>query len=134
MAATDDRSALVHLLTEAVPYEDYDYIDGLVHPEVVLPEMPGGGQGVEGYKQGLRAYAAAMEHESITAEDVVADGDKVAVRLVVKGRHTGPLMGVPPTGKAFTVDQMIIAQFRDGLIVRFWNVADRLSLARQLAA
>ena len=128
----DDRVALVRLLTEAVPAGDEGYVDAVVDPGVVLPELPGGGQGREGYKAGLRAYAAGVTYSSIAAEDVVADGDKIAARLVVRGTHTGELLGIAATNREFQIDQVVVAQFRDGRVVRFWNVADRLSLLHQL--
>jgi predicted ester cyclase len=134
MIATSSRDKLIRLLTDAVPHLDEAYINEVVDPDVVLPEMPGGGQGLAGYKNGLRLYATVFDHESVTAEDVVEDGDKFAVRLRVRGRHIGEVMGVPASGRSFEIQHVMIVEFRDGKVVRFWNVADRMALLRQVTA
>lgn len=62
----------------------------------------------------------------------VVDGDKIAYSYRVQGTHTGVLMGMPPTGKAFTAHGMQIDRVENGKIVESWNVVDRLGLMQQL--
>jgi predicted ester cyclase len=132
MSSGDNRDTLIRLLEEAGPALDFDYIDQVVHPDVVLPEhLPGGGQGREALKEGLRAYADGFEGTT-RVQDAIVDGDKVAVRIVTKAKHTGELFGIPATGRDFHVDEIMIAEFRDGKVVRFSRVADLYSLMQQL--
>jgi DNA-binding MarR family transcriptional regulator len=70
----------------------------------------------------------------VTAEDVIAEGDKVVVRNSVTGTHQGEYMGVPPTGRSVTYDEIFIARFSDGRIAETWGVVDVLSQMRQLGA
>jgi predicted ester cyclase len=130
--STSNSDTLVRLLTDAVRHGDFAYIDDVVDPDVVLPEMPGAGQGRDGYKEGLRLYGNGVTYHSITAANVVEEGDTVVAHVVVNGKHTGPLMGIEATGIDFEIEQMVIAKFHSGKIVQFWNVADRLSLVSQL--
>ena len=62
-----------------------------------------------------------------------------AVSDLVRGvaRHYYPglyLFGRPGTGKTFEIEEIMIAQFRDGKISRIWRVADVHSMLRQLGA
>lgn len=55
--------------------------------------------GLEQYKQLLAMYFAAFPDLHITIEDMIAEGDRVVLRLTARGTHRGPFMGIPPTGK-----------------------------------
>ena len=65
-------------------------------------------------------------------EDVIAEGEKVLVRLRVKGTHGGELMGVPATGKAIDIGVLDLFQFRDGVLIEHWAQLDNLGLLRQI--
>ena len=65
-------------------------------------------------------------------EDFVAEGEKVLVRLRVKGTHDGELMGVPATGKAIDIGVLDLFQFRDGVLIEHWALLDNLGLLRQI--
>jgi predicted ester cyclase len=60
------------------------------------------------------------------------DGDKVVTRLSGRGRHTGPLLGAAPTGKALTWTAISIARFENGRVAEEWVEFDMLSLLQQL--
>ena len=65
-------------------------------------------------------------------EDVIAEGEKVLVRLRVKGTHGGDLMGVPATGKPIDIAVLDLFQFQDGKLVEHWALLDNLGLLRQI--
>ena len=69
-------------------------------------------------------------------EDVVAEGDKVAIRLSVHGTHTGPgaFFGIPPSGKLFEIRQMRLARFTAGQMTDSWAVIDMPGWMQQLGA
>ena len=46
-------------------------------------------------------------------EDVVAEGDRVAVRVRVSGTHRGEMMGLPPTGKRIATSGIELFRFED---------------------
>lgn len=70
-----------------------------------------------------------------TVEDIVAEGDRVAVYLTVGARHTGPLtMGdreLAPTGESYEVPQFLVHRFEDGKIAETWLLADVMGIAEQ---
>jgi predicted ester cyclase len=65
---------------------------------------------------------------------MVAEGDKVAVRLNVTGTHKGEFQGIPPTGKKLSLDEMGFITIIDGKITEGWISADTMRLMQQIAA
>jgi hypothetical protein len=54
------------------------------------------------------------------------------VRLTMSGTHEGPLMGMPPTGRAVRQDHMHFVRYRDGKAVEHWGVRDDLGMMQQM--
>jgi predicted ester cyclase len=88
----------------------------------------------EQLKHHIALFEAAFPGYSLTAEDMIAEGDKVVVRTTFRGTHNGDFMGIPPTGKQVTIPVMLIYRIADDKIVQHWMQADSLSLLQQLGA
>src|SRR5713101_5503546 len=67
------------------------------------PASPGSELGSEGFKQLVTLFRAAFPDVYLTIEDMIAEGDKVVVRWIAHGTHSGELRGIGPTGKQITV-------------------------------
>ncbi len=67
-------------------------------------------------------------------EDVIAEGDKVVVRVAGTGTHQGEFQGIPPTGRRVTANGMGIGRIVGGRIVEAWAAYDALGLMQQLGA
>jgi predicted ester cyclase len=65
---------------------------------------------------------------------MIAEGDKVVTRNSVTGTHRGEYMGIPPTGKSVTYNEIFIFRFRNGRVAESWGVVDVLLQMRQLGA
>jgi predicted ester cyclase len=63
---------------------------------------------------------------------MIADGDRVAVRLTITGVHTGPLQGIPPTGRTVTIGSINFFRFEGGAIAEQWVDYDALGMMQQL--
>jgi SnoaL-like polyketide cyclase len=70
----------------------------------------------------------------VTVEDLIAEGDKVVCRNVVTGTHQGEYLGLPPTGRPVTYNEIFIFRFEGGRIAETWGVVDLLAQLRQLGA
>jgi predicted ester cyclase len=68
----------------------------------------------------------------LTIEDLIAEGDKVVSRNSVTGTHRGEYMGLPPTGKSVTYNEIFIVRFANDRIAETWGVVDVLSQMKQL--
>jgi steroid delta-isomerase-like uncharacterized protein len=76
----------------------------------------------------------ALPDLRVVVEEMIAEGDKVAIRIAVNGTHTGYAFGVRPTGKAVAFSGIIMANILNGKISQAWNSLDQLSLLRQIGA
>jgi predicted ester cyclase len=86
----------------------------------------------EELKQHIAMYEASFPGYWIEADDLIAEGDRVALRGKVRGVHKGALMGIPPTGREISLPLFIMYRLAGGKIVQHWMVVDTLELLRQL--
>ena len=87
-----------------------------------------------GHKQLLDTIMKAFPDLHHDIKDMVAEGDKVAVRLNVTGTHKGEFQGKPPTGRKLSLDEMAFLTIIDGRITEGWVTSDTLSLMQQIGA
>jgi steroid delta-isomerase-like uncharacterized protein len=87
-----------------------------------------------GHKQLLAAVTRAFSDLIHNIIDMVAGGDKVAVRLTVTGTHKGEFQGIPPTGKRLYLDEMAFLTIMDGKITEGWITSDTMGLMQQIGA
>lgn len=89
-------------------------------------------------REGLRDVAEAwfMAFPDLTheIEEVLADGDWVLARLILRGTHRGTFQGVPTTGNEIEVADHVSTPFERGLIVEHHATADFSTLFEQLGA
>jgi predicted ester cyclase len=69
-----------------------------------------------------------------TIDDVLVDGDRVAVRVTWRGTHTRKFGTLDPTGKSFRVSGIGIFRIADGRVAERWLEFDEAGLMRQLGA
>jgi predicted ester cyclase len=90
------------------------------------------GGGLDGFKRELEAFVVAFLDLQITLEDMLAEGEKVASRVTMRGTHRGPLFGIPATGKGVVMKANHIFWLEHGRIVQRHGQMDRLELMQQL--
>jgi len=83
-------------------------------------------------KQFVRMAYEAFPDYTHTIEDIIADGDKVAVRCNLKGTHQGEFIGILPTSAEVKYDEILIFRIKDGKIVEAWIQEDALWMMQQL--
>jgi steroid delta-isomerase-like uncharacterized protein len=89
-------------------------------------------QGIEAFKQFTSAFFTAFPDLQTTIEDLIAEGDKVAVRQTWRGTHTGNFQGIPPTGKQVTFSSLEVYRVIGGKLAEEWVELDMLGLLQQL--
>lgn len=88
--------------------------------------------GREPLKQAMARAGAGVSEARFEIHDMIAEDDRVAVRLSTTARHTGTFMGLEPTGKRYTIDEIHIFRIRDGQVTEHWHEFDKLALIGQL--
>ena len=131
-----DHAATVRRFYELINAGDIDGFGELLADDFVEhEETPGLAPTKEGVKQFFHMNRAAFPDLRMDAEDVVASGDKVVVRVRLTGTNQGAFMGMPATGKRVNVQLIDITRFGDdGLAHEHWGVMDALAMMQQLGA
>ena len=132
--ATGNKEIVRRALEDS--WQDPSVFDELISSDYVGhdPALPEPIRGPQGAKDNFKQYSDAFEGAQITVLDQIAEGDAVATRWQGRGRHTGELMGVPPTGKEVIVEGLNLTRLRDGKIVEEWSNWDTLGMLQQVGA
>jgi predicted ester cyclase len=110
-------------------------IDELVVPDAVIHSpLPIQASGARLLKELWARLLRAYPDLHVTIEDLIAQGDKLVIRNSVTGTHRGEYMGLQPTGRSVTYDEIFILRFAGGRIAETWGVVDVLSQMKQLGA
>ena len=96
--------------------------------------MPGMAPGKEGMIDMIGMYVNAFPNLNIVVDHWVAEGDLVAGVMTTEGTQTGEFMGMPASGKAFSVREMHMVRVANGKMVEHWGLANELSMMQQLGA
>jgi len=110
----------------------------ILHPECLIhariPFHTDFARGPEALGQLVLFYHLAFSEVQVTAEQIVVEGDTVVVRWTARGRNTGDLLGLPPTGRVAATSGVDVLRVADGRIVEGWVSWDTLSLLEDLVA
>jgi predicted ester cyclase len=109
------------------------YLDAL-SGEAKTPELVNRFVSDEALAQHVAVIEAGFPRYEITAEDMVAEEDRVALRATFIGTHTGDFAGLAPTQRRVTQPFMIIYRVDGEKIVEHWMSIDMLSFMQQLGA
>jgi steroid delta-isomerase-like uncharacterized protein len=81
-----------------------------------------------------RKFREAFPDIQVVVEDTVAEGDKIAARCSVRGKHTGDSLGMAATQAQMEITGIVIARSKDGKLVECWNNFDFMTMYKQLGA
>jgi len=80
----------------------------------------------------IRQVEAAFPAYELIVQQLIAEGDLVAMRSTFRGVHQGAFAGIEPTHKAVSADLMIFYRLGDGRIAEHWLQMDMAALVAQL--
>jgi Predicted ester cyclase len=129
----EKNKKIVQRYQEIYNSNELEALGEVVSKDLLTPKiMPGIPKGMEGAKAAHRIMLAGFPDYQTIIDDLIAEADKVAVRITMSGTHTGSFMGIPATGKHVSFTGMYIARIVDGKIVEHWGEEDGVSLLQQL--
>jgi steroid delta-isomerase-like uncharacterized protein len=79
-------------------------------------------------------FREAFPGVEVSVDDAISEGDRVAARCTVRGRHEGDSLGFAATKQPVEFTGMTFARVRGGKIVEAWNNFDFMSMFQQLGA
>jgi len=86
----------------------------------------------DGHKSFMSALLTAFPDSRFIVDDVIAEGDRVAVRHRLQGTHQAELQGVPATGRQVEIGGIVIFHLENGKIAEAWLNADIMGMMQQL--
>jgi len=93
-----------------------------------------GDQNYQQYKETCKAYFAAFPDMKITADDLLAEGNKVVKVWTANYTHKGEFVGIPATGKSIEQKGMEVFRIENGKIAEVWFCSDELGALKQMGA
>ena len=132
MSVEEENKAIIRRWIEGYNKHDPKIAEEFISEDYVGHELGKDTKGPEGFKQGFTFMLSIFPDHYYTINDMVAEGDRVAVRYTETGTHKGEMMGIVPTGKRFTITEDIFYRIAGGKIVEASALADVLSLYQQL--
>ncbi len=132
--SAEESKAIVRQFWGVWEEGNIDLVDELLAPDYVnhTPASPDQPTGPEGVKGVVAMFRSAIPDLRVVVEDMIAEGDKVAVRYTLEGTHEGELFGVPPTGQRLSIKSIAVERVSDGKIREHWRVTDSLDMMQQL--
>jgi steroid delta-isomerase-like uncharacterized protein len=135
MSVADNKALVRRFLAALLDHKDATMVDAWLAPHYQrhlsprTPPLPR-----EGFTQRLARFYTAFPDTQNTLEDMIAEGDRVVVRVTLRATHRSVFHGVAPTGKQVTVSLVEILRIEDGQIVESWGGLDLGDMLHQLGA
>ena len=133
MSTETNKAVVMRWQNMWYPQTDLGDLEEFIAADFVSHSMPPGiSSDIAGIRQWVGIFHKAFPDADAGVDQIVAEGNKVAVRFVGTGTHQGDLFGIPPTGKPIKTTGINIFRIEDGKIVEHWNNADDLGVLQQL--
>lgn len=115
---------------------DRSVIEEVIAPDCTFhhPGMTTNPLGPAGLEHIADIFFTAFPDLRASMDEMVAEGDSIAVRWTSTGTHEGELMGIAPTGRKVEFTGMNLFHLKDGKISEWWSSTDELGIMRQIGA
>ena len=131
---SEENKAIVTRFYETLDRHDLDALGEICSPDFRFNFTGAPSMDFPAFRQFISGFHAAFPDLRHNLEELIAEGDKVAVRLLLSGSHRGVFQGLPPTGKEIAVTGMGIFRIVNGKVVENSPLADSLGMLQQLGA
>jgi len=128
----EENKTIVRKMFEAINKQNLVSLDELMAPEFVLHMHAKQTQGWEVGRRVVEDEIRAFPDLHVTIEDIIAEGDKVCVRLHETGTHRGEYRGLSPTGNKVSYTVVAIWRIVEGKIAEGWIAYDQMDFLKQL--
>ena len=124
-------SALLDRYVAAVNAHDTSSF-GEIHTESYIQHSGRSPSGLAAQIENFRGIFGRMPDVQTRVEDRIIAGDKVVARMTFSATHTQPLLGIPPTGRRFSLRTIDIWRVEGGKFAEHWDIVDYQGLQKQL--
>lgn len=131
-SAAESRAVFARYMDGVWGQADESVAADLINPQATTPYNPQLPVGPAGTMAWVGLLRSAFPDLKATLESVVAEEGFVCGRMLLQGTHEGPFLGVPPSGRPATFEQMALAKVTGGRIVTTWFETDLAGAMQQL--
>jgi steroid delta-isomerase-like uncharacterized protein len=127
------KSIVRRVLGEAFNQGNLTIVDELVAPDGISHHSSWGTPANRmGLKQLIAMFRTAFPDLYCKVEDEITQDNKVAAHWKMRGTHTGPFLGDPPTSKPIVVEGLIYVCIENEQIIESWLMIDQMSVLQEL--
>jgi steroid delta-isomerase-like uncharacterized protein len=131
----DENKAIVRRFVDEIFVQGRpESVDELLDDAFVGHTWPSTGNPKADLKAAIDRTSKGLADPTFRIEDTIAEGDRVAVRLTTAATQVGEFMGMPGSGKRYSIEEIHIFRLRDGKVVEHWHQFDQMGIMRQLGA
>ena len=131
----DYKALAQRWFTEVMNEGKLEVIDEICSQDFVDHDpLPGTSPDFAGLKDFVTQVRSAFPDLETTAEDILAEGDRLAVRSTIRGTHKGDFMGIPASGKKVEVSNYDFVRFENDQAAEHWGTIDSAALMEQIGA
>ena len=136
MSRTEENKALIRRYYDQLWNRwDLGVADAIISPGIHFRGSLGMSvEGIDGFKRYMETVRHAFPDFHNQIDELIAEGEKVVVRLTYSGTHWGELFGVGPTGRQVTYPGVAIFRIVAGEVIDGWVLGDTFALRQQLGA
>ena len=132
MSIETNKAIVRRFIEQVLNNQRHDLIDEFFVDTVELHGVGPAIIGRNAVAEWYATFASAFPDWHTTIDDMVAEGEKVVVRINSNGTHQGEIQGIPATGKSYTQNAIVIYRLTNGKIVEGRLQTDMLSMMQQL--
>lgn len=131
----DYKALAQRWFTEVMNEGKLEVIDEICSQDFVDHDpLPGTSPDFAGLKDFVTQVRSAFPDIETTAEDILVEGDRLAVRSTIRGTHKGDFMGIPASGKKVEVSNYDFVRFENDQAAEHWGTIDSAALMEQIGA
>ncbi|GAB3790770.1 hypothetical protein GCM10028818_61290 [Spirosoma horti] len=130
----EDNKRIMNRFLEFINSASENLAHELISPNAVfyVPGRPEPLRGPAGYLSLVGIMRSGFPDIQWSLEDMVSEGDSIAARFIMRGRHQGNFMGIPPTDKPIQVQAMSFYRLSNGQFIEEYGQPDMLGLLQQI--
>lgn len=133
--STDANKAIVRRFVQEIFEEGRaDAVDELVATDFTSQTFGITADGQATLKAAMTRVHAGLTDVAFTIDDIVAEDDRVAVRLTARATATGDFMGMPAAGRSYEIGEAHFFRVRGGTVVEHWHQYDAAGMMKQLGS
>lgn len=138
MTIESNKAVVARFYAEMWNGRRVEIVEEIFAPECVTHQMRSGAEvaavprGAEEMRAHVAAWLASFPDLRFEVEQVIAEGDLVMTRSVMRGTHAGEWNGIAATNREAAIRMIVVHRLKGGKIVEDWVLVESVGFYQQL--